>query len=54
MAPIQEEVFNAVKEVCNSRKYTMVIDKSSTAGLIYSAPSIDISNMVLTKLGYGE
>jgi outer membrane protein len=54
MAPIQEEVYNAVKEVCNSRKYTMVIDKSSAAGLIFSSPSIDISGMVLTKLGYGE
>ncbi len=54
MAPIQEEVYNAVKEVCDSRKYTMVIDKSSATGLIYSSPSIDISSMVLTKLGYGE
>ncbi|MBR3915758.1 MAG: OmpH family outer membrane protein [Bacteroidaceae bacterium] len=54
MAPIQEEVYNAVKEVCDSRKYSMAIDKSSAAGLIYSSPSIDISNMVLTKLGYGE
>lgn len=54
MAPIQEEVYNAVKEVCESRKYTMVIDKSSASSLIYSSPSIDISSMVLTKLGYGE
>lgn len=54
MAPIQEEVYTAVKEVCESRKFTMVIDKSSTSGLIYSSPSIDISSMVLTKLGYGE
>lgn len=54
MAPIQEEIYTAVKEVCDSRKYTMVIDKSSAMGLIYSSPSIDISSMVLSKLGFGE
>jgi outer membrane protein len=54
MAPIQEEIYNAVKEICDSRKYTMVIDKSSASGIIYSSPSIDISGMVLEKLGYSE
>ena len=54
IAPIQEEVYNAVKEICELKKYTMVFDKSSTAGLIYSAPSVDISGEVLVKLGYSE
>ncbi|MBQ5889159.1 MAG: OmpH family outer membrane protein [Bacteroidaceae bacterium] len=54
IAPIQEEVYNAVKEICELKKYTMVFDKSSTAGLIYSAPSVDISSEVLVKLGYSE
>ncbi len=54
MAPIQEEIYNAVKEICDSKKYSMVIDRSSAASLIYSAPSIDISNDVLAKLGYSE
>lgn len=54
MAPIQEEVYNAVKEVCESKRITMVIDRSSSVSLIYSAPSIDISDDVLTKLGYSE
>ncbi|MBR6691167.1 MAG: OmpH family outer membrane protein [Bacteroidaceae bacterium] len=54
MAPIQEEIYNAVKEICESKKYSMVIDRSSAGSLIYSAPSIDISNEVLTKLGYSE
>ena len=54
IAPIQDEVYNAVKEVCDLKKYTMVFDKSSAAGLIYSSPSIDISNDVLTKLGYSN
>ena len=54
MAPIQEEIYNAVKEICELKRYTMVIDRSSAASLVYSSPSIDISNEVLTKLGYGE
>ena len=54
MAPIQEEIYNAVKEICELKKYTMVIDRSSSVSLISSSPSIDISGEVLTKLGYGD
>lgn len=54
IAPIQEEIYNAIKDICELKKYTMVIDRSSAAGLIYSSPSIDISADVLTKLGYGD
>ena len=54
IAPIQDEVYNAVKEVCDLKKSTMVFDKSSAAGLIYSSPSIDISSEVLVRLGYSE
>ena len=54
MAPIQEEIYNAVKDICELKKYTMVIDRSSAGSLIYSSPSIDISAEVLNKLGYGD
>jgi outer membrane protein len=54
MAPIQEEIYNAIKEICDLKKYTMVFDKSSATNLIYSSPSIDISGDVLVKLGYSE
>ena len=54
IAPIQEEVYNAIKEICDIKRYTMVIDRSSAAGIIYSSPSIDISNDVLSKLGYSN
>lgn len=54
MAPIQEEVYNAIKDICDLKKYTMVFDKSSAQSLIYSSPSIDISREVLVKLGYSE
>ena len=54
IAPIQEEIYNAIKDICDIKRYTMVIDRSSAAGLIYSSPSIDISNDVLSKLGYSN
>lgn len=54
MAPIQEEVYNAIKELCETKKISMVIDRSSASSLLYSSPAIDISGDVLTKLGYSE
>lgn len=54
MAPIQEEIYNAIKDICETKRYSMVIDKSSAGSIIYSAPSIDISNDVLAKLGYSN
>lgn len=52
MAPIQEEIYNAVKEICDVKGYSMVIDRASAVSIIYASPKIDISNDVLTKLGY--
>ncbi len=52
MAPIQEEIYNAVKDISDLRGYQMVIDRSSDNGIIYGSPKADISNEVLDKLGY--
>ncbi len=52
LTPIQEEIYNAVKEIADMRGYSLVVDRSSDAGIIYGSPKIDISNEVLTKLGY--
>ena len=52
MSPIQEEVYNAVKEISELRGYQMVVDRASKSGIIYASPKIDISNEVLQKLGY--
>lgn len=54
MAPIQDEIYNAVKEVCELRKYSMVVDRASAGSVIYASPKIDISNEVLAKLGYSN
>ena len=54
MAPIQEEVYNAVKEVADYRGYSLVLDRSSDQGIIFGSPRIDISNEVLQRLGYNR
>ncbi len=52
MAPIQEEIYTAVKDICDQKGYCLVLDRASDAGIIFASPKIDISNEVLTKLGY--
>ena len=52
MTPIQDEIYNAVKDISEQRGYSLVIDRAADAGIIYGSPKIDISNEVLQKLGY--
>lgn len=54
MAPIQEEIYNAVKDICEAKGYSLVLDRASDAGIIFASPKIDISNEVLAKLGYAN
>ncbi len=54
MAPIQDEIYNAVKEICENKKYSMVVDRASAGSIIYATPKVDISNEVLAKLGYSN
>jgi len=52
ITPIQEEIYNVVKEISELHGYSLVIDRASDSGIIYGSPKIDISNEVLQKLGY--
>lgn len=52
MSPIQEEIYNAVKEISELHGYSLVLDRASDSGIIFASPKVDISNEVLTKLGY--
>lgn len=54
MTPIQDEIYNAVKDIADYRGYSLVIDRASNTGIIFGSPKIDISNEVLSKLGYSE
>ncbi len=52
MAPINEEIYNAVKEISESRGYSLILDRASDSGIIFASPRIDISAEVLQHLGY--
>ena len=52
MTPIQDEIYNAVKDISEQKGYSLILDRASDAGIIFASPKIDISNEVLTKLGY--
>ena len=54
MAPIQDEIYNAVKEISDTKGYSVVVDRASATSVIYASPKIDISNEVLVKLGYAN
>lgn len=52
MAPIQDEIYEAVKSISESKGYSVVVDRASAGSMIYASPKIDISNEVLEKMGY--
>lgn len=49
---IQDDIYNAVKEIAEKNNYAMVIDRGSAESIIFASPKIDISKEVLAKLGY--
>ncbi|MCD4792228.1 MAG: OmpH family outer membrane protein [Bacteroidales bacterium] len=50
--PIQDEVYNAIKEIATEGNYGFIFDKSADMSLIYTDPKYDISDEILKKLGY--
>lgn len=54
MEPIQNDIYEAVKKVSEERGYQVIFDRASSAGIVFASPRIDISNEVLSKLGYSK
>lgn len=54
MSPIQEEIYNVVKEISEQRGYSLVLDRASDSAIIFGSPKIDISIEILQKLGYAN
>ena len=52
--PIQDEIYNAVKSIAQSKGFQLVMDRASSDDIIFASPAIDISNEVLAKLGYSN
>jgi outer membrane protein len=52
--PIQDEIYNAIQSISNDQGYQLVLDKTSAMNIIFSSPKLDISDDVLSKLGYSK
>jgi len=48
--PIQDQVFTAVQDIAQQKRYDFVFDKSSDLTMIFAAKQFDISDMVVRKL----
>lgn len=54
ISPIQDRIYEAVKQISQQKGYDAVIDRASATSIIYASPRIDISNEVLAVLGYSK
>ncbi len=50
--PIQDEIYNAVKEIATEGNFAVIFDTASGQGMLYTDPKYDKSDDVLEKLGY--
>jgi outer membrane protein len=54
LKPIQDDVYNAVKKIAQERGLQAIFDRASASDIIFASPQIDVSNEVLTRLGYSK
>lgn len=49
--PIQEEIYNAIKEVASGGGFSVIFDKANQSNILYADPRYDKSDRVLSRLG---
>lgn len=52
MQPIQDRIFDAVKEIATRGNYAVIFDKSGGVTMLYTDVRYDLSDEVLQRLGY--
>lgn len=52
LKPIQDEIYNAVKEISENKNIQLILDRASGNNIIFASPTIDISDEVLQRMGY--
>lgn len=52
--PIQDQVFNAVQDISEAKKYDFIFDKTSDLTMLFAAKRFDISEQVLRVLNRAE
>lgn len=48
--PIQDQVFNAVQDIADAKKYDYIFDKSSDLTILFAAKRLNISDLIVNKL----
>lgn len=49
--PIQDDIYTAIQDLANEKRFDVVKDRSADPSLIYMSSKLDISDQVLHKLG---
>jgi outer membrane protein len=52
--PIQDQVFNTIKEIATEGGFAVIFDSAGSANMLYTNPRYDKSDEVLQKLGYNQ
>ena len=52
IGPIQDEIYKAIKEISNEDGYAIIFDSASGPTVMYTNPRYDISDEILSRLGY--
>lgn len=48
--PVQDQVFNAIQTIAETKKYDFIFDKSSDLIMLYSNSNFDVSELVLNSI----
>ena len=49
--PIQDQIFEAIKEVASNKGLMVIFDKAKQSNILYSNPKHDVSDAVIKKMG---
>jgi outer membrane protein len=52
LKPVQDKVYNAIKEISTEGGYAIIFDIANNPGVIYNNPRYDLSDKVLEKMGF--
>lgn len=52
--PIQDDIYNAIKELATEGNYAVIFDKSGSLSMLYTDPKYNLSDQVLQKMGYNR
>lgn len=52
--PIQDDIYNALKEIAKDGNYAVIFDKAGGLSMLYTDPKYNLSDQVLQKMGYNN